>query len=221
VVPVVSRVTTTTFVSLRTIFQVARSDSSHLCNMLFHLFIFLCGLFPPPAVAQYQFYNLTTAGTDLSSTCVSVLNQAVSCDTAVSWAGKGRYEDDATLATLCTTTCTNALSTWLRRVAGACTVRYNNGKGNAVLPAYWVESIVENYNIVCQKNGYVSFENPNRQRKYSLFNSDKFCNAVVRDGFGVDPGNQSKTKTTSKKRITHNRRRVLTLCTRRSHHNVR
>jgi hypothetical protein len=33
--------------------------------------------------AQYQIYNLTTQGTNLSSTCVGVLNQAVNCDSAI------------------------------------------------------------------------------------------------------------------------------------------
>jgi len=118
-------------------------------------FAFLPLSFSARVIAQYQFYNLTTAATNLSSTCIAVLNQAVNCDTSVAWAGQGRYEEDATLEALCTTTCAAALTTWLRRAAGACTSRYVDREGKAILPAYWVEAVVENYNLVCLQNGYV------------------------------------------------------------------
>ncbi|ORY04390.1 hypothetical protein BCR34DRAFT_57224 [Clohesyomyces aquaticus] len=144
--------------------------------MMLPTFVYWCTLFSASAVAQYQFYNLTTTDTNLSSTCVTVLNQAVTCNASIEWAGRGRFEDDETLQGLCTSSCTTSLLAWLRRASGACTVRYNDGKGSATLPALWVETVVENYNLTCLQNG------------------GKFCNAVLRDGFGVDPNNQSKTK---------------------------
>jgi len=92
------------------------------------------------------------------------------------WAGGNRYEDDATLSALCTTTCATALSTWLRRAAGACTIRFVSSQGDAILPAYWVEKVVERYNTVC------------------LLSGTKFCNAVLRDVIGVNPVDQKQTK---------------------------
>jgi hypothetical protein len=123
-----------------------------------HLLYYLLGHLAAKATAQYQFYNLTAASTGISSTCLTVLNQAVTCDPSVAWAGQGRYEDDATLKALCTATCTKQLSIWLSRVTGACITRYVDASGNAVLPAYWVESIVENYNLLCLQNTLVDVE---------------------------------------------------------------
>jgi hypothetical protein len=46
----------------------------------------------------------------LSSTCISVVTQAVACNSTITWAGtKGRFETDQTLNGLCTTACTAAL----------------------------------------------------------------------------------------------------------------
>lgn len=123
-----------------------------------HLVYCLMGCLAAKVTAQCQFYNLTGVDTGLSSTCLAVLNQAVACDSLVAWAGQGRYEDDTTLKTLCTTTCTKQLSVWLSRVTGACTARYVDGSGNAVLPAYWVESIVENYNLLCLQSRLADLE---------------------------------------------------------------
>jgi hypothetical protein len=148
----------------------------HLLPHILSLFVLL----PISATAQYQFYNFTTAATNLSSTCVAVLNQAVTCDPALGWAGMGRFEDDATLSAVCTSTCATSLATWLRRALGAGTTRYVDRTGNALLPAYFVESVLENYNVLCLKNG------------------DQLCNSVLRVGFGVDPDNQSKTRDTGK-----------------------
>lgn len=117
----------------------------------------LLAFLPVLVVSQIQIFNFTTAYTNLSSTCVSVLNQAVACDSSLQWAGRGRYEASGTLTALCTTGCTSALSTWLRRASGACTTRYVDSSGNAILPAYWVEGIVENYNLVCVQNRFVNY----------------------------------------------------------------
>ncbi|RYN19897.1 hypothetical protein AA0119_g7532 [Alternaria tenuissima] len=138
--------------------------------------ILLSLLYANSVLAQIQLYNFTTASTNLSSTCVAVLNQVQNCDPSLEWAGRGRYEADDILQTLCTAACTASLSTWLKRALGACTTRYVDTQGNAMLPGIWVESILENYSLLCQKNG------------------DKFCNAVVRDAAGVNPENQSQTK---------------------------
>lgn len=134
------------------------------------------GLFAASATAQYQFLNLTTAQTNLSASCVNVLNSVISCDPSIAWVGRGRYEEDSTLQTVCTDACSFALTRWIPRVSGACTSRYVDELGNAYLPAYWVEGILENYNLLCQQN------------------NGKFCNAVVRDAFGVNPVDQNKTK---------------------------
>lgn len=108
----------------------------------------------PLATAQIQVYNLTTASTNLSSLCVGVLNQVQTCDPAILWAGyDGRYEADDILATVCTSQCASSLSNWLRRASGACTTRYVDASGNAILPAFYVETVVENYNLLCLKNG--------------------------------------------------------------------
>ncbi|KAH6724400.1 hypothetical protein BKA61DRAFT_687587 [Leptodontidium sp. MPI-SDFR-AT-0119] len=130
------------------------------------------------AHAQIQILNVTANEFPmLTSTCLAVLNQAVACDQAVTWAGRGRFEDDATLTALCTAACTTAITTWHRRVAGACTTRFNDGAGFLVLPQIWSEQYIEEYNLVClQHNGL-------------------FCNAVIRDKAGMNPVNQLATAT--------------------------
>ncbi|KAH8624626.1 hypothetical protein IG631_20091 [Alternaria alternata] len=115
--------------------------------------ILLSLLYANSVLAQIQLYNFTTASTNLSSTCVAVLNQVQNCDPSLEWAGRGRYEADDILQTLCTAACTASLSTWLKRALGACTTRYVDTQGNAMLPGIWVESILENYSLLCQKNG--------------------------------------------------------------------
>lgn len=104
------------------------------------------------ATAQYQFFNLTTAQTNLSASCVNVLNSVINCDPSIEWVGRGRYEEDSTLQAVCTDACNFALTRWIPRVSGACTTRYDDGAGNAYLPAYWVEGILENYNLLCLQN---------------------------------------------------------------------
>jgi hypothetical protein len=125
---------------------------------------------------------------------VAVLNQAQSCDASLEWAGRGRYEADSILTALCTTACTASLSTWLKRATGACTTRFIDPQGNAILPAYWVESVLENYSVLCLKNGYNSDVHSTINPFGLTYCSDKFCNAVVRDAAGIDPENQAQTK---------------------------
>jgi hypothetical protein len=107
------------------------------------------------AVADFQLYNFTTTSTNLTSICVDILNLPIACDPALEWAGQGRFEDDETLSLVCTAESTYALDTWLGRATKACKDRYIDRLGNAILPAYYVESVRENYNVSCLKNGYV------------------------------------------------------------------
>ncbi|KAF7535385.1 hypothetical protein G7054_g5456 [Neopestalotiopsis clavispora] len=84
--------------------------------------------------------------TGLSSTCVSVLDQSVACDPGLLYAGNGRFETDATLAAVCTTSCQSALTTYIRRINQACgTTRYDGGDGFMYLAAFGAESVYERY----------------------------------------------------------------------------
>lgn len=112
----------------------------------------LLGLLTTNTRAQIQFFNFTTTQTNLSATCVNVLNSVINCDPLTEWSGRGRYENDKTLTTVCTDACSFALTRWIPRVSGACTSRYVDELGNAYLPAYWVEGILENYNLLCLQN---------------------------------------------------------------------
>lgn len=107
-------------------------------------------LLVPTIHAQVQILNVTTKEYPmLEARCLSVLNLVVNCDQAVTWAGRGRFEEDATLTTLCTAVCTSALTTWHQRVTAACTARFNDGAGFMVLPQLWSEQYLEEYNLVC------------------------------------------------------------------------
>jgi hypothetical protein len=123
--------------------------SSKMTSSKFAIIIILLSQFNFIESATVQLFNLTAEDWQLSTTCTAVLNQAVNCDPALAWAGNGRFEDDDTLQAVCTSDCLTSLNQWVRRASGACTVRYNDTSGNAVLPAAWVENIVENYNTLC------------------------------------------------------------------------
>jgi hypothetical protein len=65
-----------------------------------------------------------------------------------------QYESDATLAAVCTSTCTTALSNYQRRVSGACgTSRYDGGDGWMYLAGYNAQIVVERFAGACLKNG--------------------------------------------------------------------
>jgi hypothetical protein len=106
------------------------------------------------AAAQVTLLTIPMNSPGLSSTCIAVLNQAVSCNSSILWAGQsGRFESDDTLNGLCTTTCTSALATWTRRISGACgTERFEGGDGFAYLPQVFAEQFNELYNSLCLKN---------------------------------------------------------------------
>lgn len=57
--------------------------------------------------------------------------------------------------------------------------------GDAILPVYYVERILERYSITCQQNG------------------GKFCNAVLRDAIGVNPVDQKLTKSSVPSSVTY------------------
>jgi hypothetical protein len=114
--------------------------------LLLLLFLGLLGVRPAEA-QQVRFLNITAPYQNFTSTCISVLNQAVSCDPKVLDAGK-----DETLASVCTTTCTSSLTTWVRRVLGACsTSRYLDGKAS-VLASALGQAVLERYSVLCLKN---------------------------------------------------------------------
>jgi hypothetical protein len=120
--------------------------------LLLLLFLGLLGVRPSHA-QQVRFLNITAPYQNFTSTCISVLNQAVSCDPKVLDAGKdGKFESDTTLASVCTTTCASSLSTWVRRVLGACaTSRYLDGKASVMAGALG-QAVLERYNVLCLKN---------------------------------------------------------------------
>lgn len=129
-------------------------------------------------LGQVTLVPIQTSVPGLSATCITVIAQSVACNSSLLWAGQnGRYESDATLAGLCTTTCSSALTTWARRVAGACgTSRFETKYGYAWLPQAYAEQYIERYNSVCLVNS-----------------AGMFCNAVLRELAGVDPSNQAAT----------------------------
>lgn len=109
-----------------------------------HLFFF--------ASAEIRLFELTTAHTNLSSTCINAVNQAVNCNSSLKWAGGRRYERQETLEGLCTTDCHKSLSQWQESVSEACPQRFDDGKGHLILPSFWIEHIVEHHNSLCLRN---------------------------------------------------------------------
>lgn len=106
--------------------------------------------------AQIYLANFTSsnAPSTFSSTCVSVLNQQVNCSPYLNYVGlDSSFYSNAVLSTLCTSTCITALSTYLRRVEGACTnMYYDSPNGYSYLAAYNAELVWERYETVCLAN---------------------------------------------------------------------
>jgi len=126
---------------------------------------------------QLYIFNITTPIDGLSSTCIQVLNQAIACDPMLLSVDSDNSQSDDTLASVCGTTCTNAWSTYLRRVTGACgTSRYDGGNGLLYLPLYNIEPVYEKFQSMCLKNS-----------------AGKYCNAVMRDALGIDPIGQTRS----------------------------
>jgi hypothetical protein len=111
-------------------------------------------LFGGLAFGNVQLLNISLTQSGWDYTCVGVLNQQVVCDPALAWAGSnGRFEDSSTLSTVCTSTCTASLATWLRRANGACSAQVVAPDGSTFLPSMYVETIVEDYNVLCLQSG--------------------------------------------------------------------
>ena len=147
--------------------------------MLFILAIpLLALLFAGHAHAQsVNFMNITAPYQNFTTTCISILNQAVACDAKITLAGReGAFESDATLRSVCTASCTNALTLWSRRVAQVCsTSRYSTDGKTSVLATFLAQGIVESYAALCVQD-----------------KQGKFCHAVVRDAF-MSAGSETAT----------------------------
>lgn len=125
-----------------------------------------------------SFINITAPYQNFTTTCIGILNQAVACDPKVAVAGRGgAFESDATLASVCTPTCTNALSVWSRRVTQVCgTSRYSTDGKTSVLATFLAQGIVEAYAALCVQD-----------------KQGKFCHAVVRDAFRSEASGTATT----------------------------
>ncbi len=122
------------------------------CNLLLLLLLGLHRVRPSQA-AQVAFFNITEPYQGFTSACITALNKVVSCDPKTVDAGKdGRFESDATLASVCTTACSLALATWVSSVTVACgTSRYQDGQAS-VLAVALSQSVLERYLVLCLKN---------------------------------------------------------------------
>lgn len=155
-------------------------------------YIPILGLFfgvRPSRAQQVSMLNITAADQPgFPAACITVLNQVVTCDPKILEAGRGGgYANDQTLAAVCTTACATSLSTWTRRVVGACgTSRYTSGQAS-ILAAYMAESLVENYSVLCVKNPWVIFPKFNRHT-LCLLKSGQVLTAIpstARDSFAM------------------------------------
>ncbi len=119
--------------------------------LLLLLFLGLHGVRPSQAV-QVTFLNITAPYQGFTSTCISALNEVVSCDPKTADAGRdGRFESDATLTSVCTTGCNLALATWVQHVTTACgSSRYQDGQAS-VLAVALSQSVLEQYLVLCLK----------------------------------------------------------------------
>ena len=126
---------------------------------------------------QLTLFNITQPVNGLSSTCTSVLNQALACDPWLLHISTGDWVSDDVLTSVCTTTCTTAWTTYIRRVTGACgTSRYDGGNGFLYLPVTNIEPVYEKYQLLCLKN-----------------TAGKYCNAVIQDILKIDPDAQTRS----------------------------
>lgn len=97
--------------------------------------------------------NVTGPIDGLSAACISVLNQAVACDEALTSVNAYRFETDQTLSKVCVASCATALSTYARRVTQACgtTFRAKDPDGYSYSLLYRAQLYTEKYNLVCLK----------------------------------------------------------------------
>jgi hypothetical protein len=128
--------------------------------------LLLSGLafFPLQVQTQVQLLNVTKRA-DISETCVSVLNQQLTCSNALVSLGDATggqppfgiplFLTSAQLTELCTSSCSNSLTNWQRRISGACTNNLRNDTyGGKFAMVAFSQSYIELYNSVCLKNKY-------------------------------------------------------------------
>ncbi len=108
------------------------------------------------AQSSIYLYNLTLPQPGLTNTCVNTLNQAIACPGIIKAAGQGNYfEDEDTLSSICGTGCTNAISTYARRVNQTCPTGRIQAGNNMVHVAYLAQELLEKQARLCLKNPYV------------------------------------------------------------------
>ncbi len=107
-----------------------------------------------------QLVTYNSGSTNISSTCVSVINQNVSCDPLLAELGQrglpygvNLFLTSTQLSSLCTSACSSSLSTWERRIGGACgTSLWPALDGGQVSLPSIAELYVEVYHSFCLTN---------------------------------------------------------------------
>lgn len=119
----------------------------------------LLGLAPNGVFGAIKMLNYTSAQLPgISTTCYGILTQDVNCDAVLLDVARmgidnEYYHTDEVLNALCTTTCTNALNTWIRRVVQSCGTQWIKFPGtNALSPLLYSQTYAEAYNYTCVKN---------------------------------------------------------------------
>ncbi|KAK4097655.1 carbohydrate-binding module family 50 protein [Parathielavia hyrcaniae] len=128
--------------------------------------------------AEVRLASLAMGANGLPDECVGMLNQAVNCDKSLVWANDANtFYSEATLAALCTATCTESLSSYVSRIHSACgSSRYTAGNSLSYLAAYNAELALEKYKIVCLADS-----------------AGQRCNLLLGKLAGIDPSNQLST----------------------------
>ncbi|KAK0710664.1 hypothetical protein B0H67DRAFT_493501 [Lasiosphaeris hirsuta] len=145
----------------------------------------LWGLAPHGVFGAIKMMNYTAAQLPgISTTCLGILNQDVNCDpvlleVAKMGIDKEFYYTDELLNAVCTSTCTTALSTWIRRVGQSCGTQWIQlPNGASMSPLLYSQTYSEAYDHTCLKNP-----------------AGAFCNAVARSAAKIDPTYQTETAT--------------------------
>lgn len=119
----------------------------------------LWSLAPNGVLGAIKMLNYTAAQLPgISTICYSILTQDVNCDPVLldvirMGIDNEFYHTDGVLNSLCTATCTNALSTWIRRATQTCGTQWIPFPGGiAVSPLLYSQNYAEAYNYTCVKN---------------------------------------------------------------------
>ena len=121
------------------------------------LLLFVCAA--TLVAGDVNLMNVTGPVDGFSDACISVVNQAVKCDSSIKWAGKdNKFVPDDVLKKLCTSGCTESMKTYRRRIAGACgDARFIGSDGLSYLAGYYPQVILEQYETICLKNSSVIY----------------------------------------------------------------